>query len=91
MVKKSQQEQIDEVERRLARKFPQLSMGLIATAVEDAHLRLHDSAISDYIPLLVERRAHDELALVAVEPELSVELASLASDSDTSAELVSTA
>jgi hypothetical protein len=88
VVKRSQQEHIDEVERRLVRKFPHLSTGLIATAVEDAHVRLQHSAITDYIPLLVERRAHNELALLASQPDLSIEFASLVSDPDVSTELV---
>ena len=32
------------------------------------------SAIRDYIPLLVERRAHKELALLAANPDRSLEL-----------------
>jgi hypothetical protein len=45
-------------------------MGLIATAVEDAYMHLGQSVIRDYIPLLVERRAHNELLVPASDPNL---------------------
>ena len=50
MLKKSEPELIDEVERRLVCKFAQLPVGLIATTVEDAHMRFEQSVIRDYIP-----------------------------------------
>jgi hypothetical protein len=75
MLKQSERELIDAVERRLVSKFAQLPAGLIATAVEDAHMRFEQSVIRDYIPLLTERRAHNELARIASDPDLSIELA----------------
>ena len=75
MLKKSEPQLIDEVERRLVSKFAQLPVGLIATTVEDAHMRFGQSVIRDYIPLLTERRAHNELARLASDPDLWIELA----------------
>jgi hypothetical protein len=43
---------------------------LIATLVEDAHMRFEQSVIRDYIPLLIERRAHNELARLFSNPDL---------------------
>ena len=74
MLRKSESDRIDEVERRLVRKFAQLPVGLIATAVEDAYLRFEDSLIRDYVPLLVERRAHNELARLALDHDPSIEI-----------------
>jgi hypothetical protein len=70
MAKKSERELVDEVVERLGGKFPQLPVGLIATAVEDAYMHLGQSVIRDYIPLLVERRAHNELLVPAANPNL---------------------
>ena len=69
MLKKSEPELIDEVERRLVCKFAQLPVGLIATTVEDAHMRFEQSVIRDYIPLLTERRANNELVRLASDPD----------------------
>ena len=84
MSKKNERELIEEVEQRLVRKFAHLSAGLIATAVDDAYLRFESSLIRDYIPLLVERRAHNELASITPDSDLSVELAQLTSDPELS-------
>ena len=56
-------------------KFAQLSARLIATAVDDAHMRFERRVICDCIPLLTERRAHNELARIASDPDLTLELA----------------
>ena len=69
MLKKSEPELIDEVERRLVCKFAQLPVGLIAITVEDAHMRFEQSVIRDYIPLLTERRANNELVRLASDPD----------------------
>ena len=74
VAKKSERELLDEVVRLLEGKFVQLPVGLIATVIEDAYMHFEQSAIRDYILLLVERRAHKELARLASDPALSVEL-----------------
>lgn len=60
--------------RLLVGKSSQLPVGLIATVVEDAYMHFEQSVIRDYIPLLVERRAHNELARLASDLDLSIEL-----------------
>ncbi|KUI33164.1 hypothetical protein AU196_12780 [Mycobacterium sp. IS-1742] len=60
---KSERELIDEVKDRLVAKFAEVPEGRIAIAVEDAYADFTDSLIRDFIPLLVERRACDELRL----------------------------
>ncbi|MEV3903102.1 hypothetical protein AB0K11_12335 [Mycobacterium sp. NPDC050551] len=56
---------IDDVEHRLVEKFAEIPAGLVATTVDDAYRRFEHSVIRDFIPLLVERKVSDELALVA--------------------------
>ena len=75
MAKKSERELIGEVVQRLMGEFSRLPVGQIATAVEDAYMHFEQSVIRDYIPLLVERRTRNELALLAANPDLSFELA----------------
>jgi hypothetical protein len=74
MIEKSERELLAETVQRLEGRFPQLSGGLIATAVDDAHEHFEQSRVRDFVLLLVERRAHDELALLAANPDLSIEL-----------------
>ncbi|MBV8346686.1 MAG: hypothetical protein JOZ49_03845 [Mycolicibacterium sp.] len=58
----SEKSAIDEVQRRLARKFSHLPPDLITTAVAQAHARFEQSPVRDFVPLLVERRARQELS-----------------------------
>ena len=53
---------IAEVERRLTSKYAQLLPDRIASAIQNAHTRFEQSPIRDFVPLLVERHAHAELA-----------------------------
>ena len=68
MIKKSERELLAEAAQRLEGKFPQLPGGLITTAVDDAHTHFEQSTVRDFILLLVERRAYNELALLAADP-----------------------
>ena len=74
VAKKSERELLDEVLQRAVGKFSQLPPGVIAAVVEDTWMDFAHSVIRDYIPLLVERRAHKQLALLAADPDRSVEL-----------------
>jgi hypothetical protein len=74
VAKKTERELLDDVVQRLVGKLPELPVGLIATAVEDAHQYFEQSRVRDFILLLVERRARIDLAMRAANPELSVEL-----------------
>lgn len=59
--KKSERELIDDVRNRLVAKFAEVPEGRVTIAVEDAYAGFADRHIRDFIPLLVERRAVDEL------------------------------
>jgi hypothetical protein len=56
---------IDEVERRLIRKYTEVPPDQVSSVVETAHARFERSRIRDFVPLLVERRAGQELAAAA--------------------------
>ena len=66
---------IDEVERRLGEKYTALPSDQIAAVVQHAYARFQSSRVRDFIPLLVERRAHEELEELSV---LSPDLAAVA-------------
>jgi hypothetical protein len=63
---------IGDVERRLAKKYAALPQDHIAAVVQHAYARLHSSRVRDFIPLLVERRADEELEELSVlRPDLA--------------------
>jgi len=62
MAEISEQLLIAEVERRLTNKYAQLPPDRISSAIQNAHARFEQSPIRDFVPLLVKRRAHAELA-----------------------------
>lgn len=55
---------IGDVERRLARKYAALPHDHIAAVVQHIYARFRNSRVRDYIPLLVERRADEELSVL---------------------------
>lgn len=61
----SERQLIDEVERRLIQKYAGLPPDQVLSAVQQAHARFEQSPIRDFVPLLVERRAGQELAAAA--------------------------
>ena len=58
----SEAAQIDQVRERLVRKVSHVPKDQISTTVAQAHARFEHSRVRDFIPLLVERRAHTQLA-----------------------------
>lgn len=52
---------VDEVARRLAIRFPQISSDTVSRTVKDAHAEFANSRIRDFVPLFVERNARDHL------------------------------
>lgn len=52
---------IEDIERRLAKKYPALPPDHIAAVVEHVHAQFQASTVRDFVPLLVERRADEEL------------------------------
>ena len=63
---------ISDVERRLAEKYSALPLDHITAVVRHAYSQFESSRVRDFIPLLVQRRADEELE------ELSVLLPDLA-------------
>jgi hypothetical protein len=63
---------IGEVEQRLAEKYADLPHGHIAAVVQHAYARFRSSRVRDFVPLLVERRADEELEeLSMLRPDLA--------------------
>lgn len=54
--------QIDAVQRRLAQKYAQLLQTHVAAVVEHTYGLFTQCTLRDFVPLLVERRASEELA-----------------------------
>ncbi len=61
-VPQEERAQIDAVQRRLAHKYAQLSHSHVAAIVEHTYGRFNQCTVGDFVPLLVERRAREELA-----------------------------
>jgi hypothetical protein len=61
-VPQEERAQIDAVERRLAQKYAELPHDHVASVVQHADARFIESKLRDFVPLLVERRAGEELA-----------------------------
>jgi hypothetical protein len=55
---------IDDVERRLADKYAAFSAEYVAAVVQHVYARFDWSPVRSFIPLLVERRAAEELSLL---------------------------
>jgi hypothetical protein len=63
---------LGDVERRLAKKYAALPHDHVAAVVEHAYARFRRSRVRGFIPLLVERRADEELEeLSALRPDLA--------------------
>jgi hypothetical protein len=60
--------QIDAVQRRLAQKCAELPHDHVAAVVKQVYARFNESTVRDYVPLLVERRAGEELTKVCGGP-----------------------
>ena len=52
---------IDDVERRLAEEYAAFSADYVAAVVQNVYARFDRSRVRGFIPLLVERRAAEEL------------------------------
>ena len=63
---------IGDVERRLAKKYTALPHDHVTAVVQHAYARFRSSRVRDFIPLLVERRADEELEELSVlRPDLA--------------------
>lgn len=52
---------IDDIERRLAEEYSAFSADYVAAVVKHVYARFDSSRVRGFIPLLVERRAAEEL------------------------------
>ncbi|MBA0046625.1 three-helix bundle dimerization domain-containing protein [Mycobacterium sp. NPDC050853] len=51
---------------QLQGRYPSLTRDVVEAVVRAEHSRFDESRLRDYVPLLVERRAREELALLSV-------------------------
>ena len=61
-VPQEERARIDAIEHRLAQKYLELPHDHVAGVVQHVYARFNQSKLRDYVPLLVERRAAEELA-----------------------------
>jgi hypothetical protein len=62
-VPQEERAQIDAIQRRLVQKYVQLPPDHVADVVQRVFESFNQSKLRGYVPLLVERRAGEELAL----------------------------
>jgi hypothetical protein len=65
VIELSEQTIINQLTERLVRKYPAVPPDTVATVVRGIHARFDGRPLRDYVPLLVERRAHSELVKVS--------------------------
>jgi hypothetical protein len=68
---------IRDLERRLAEKYADLPVDHVTAVIRHAYSRFESSRVRDFIPLLVQRRADEELEELSV---LRPDLAAVALD-----------
>ena len=61
-VPQEERAKIDAVQRRLVQKYADLPHDHIAAVIRHVYARFNQSTVRDYVPLLVERRANEQLA-----------------------------
>ena len=61
MTRDEEDRAIEQVTHRLMTRFHELSPNLVSTTVQRLHTQFADSRIRDFIPLLVERTAREQL------------------------------
>jgi hypothetical protein len=67
-----ERELIDGVERRLAEKYAAFPVDHVSAVVRHAYAQFQSSRVRDFIPLLVQRRADEELEELSVlRPDLA--------------------
>ena len=61
VIELSEQTVIEQLVVRLTSRYPTISQYTVATVVRDVHSRFEGRPLRDFIPLLVERNARNEL------------------------------
>jgi hypothetical protein len=62
---KDEEREIDDVVDRLAGRFPSVDRALVDEIVHDEFHQLDGGRVRDFVPVLVERAAHDRLRKMA--------------------------
>ncbi len=75
MIELSEQQIIDGVAGRLTRKYPSVPADTVSAVVRQVHARFDGRPVREYVPLLVERFAAQELELLALTPEIEADQA----------------
>ncbi len=76
MIELSEQQIIAGVADRLTTKYPTVSAEIVTAVVRGVHARFHGRPVREYVPLLVERFAGQELELlVLTAPEATADQA----------------
>ncbi|OBG28079.1 three-helix bundle dimerization domain-containing protein [Mycobacterium sp. E3198] len=65
MIELNEQQIIDGVADRLTRKYPSVSGETVTAVVRDVHARFDGRPVREYVPLLVERFAGQEVGSLA--------------------------
>ncbi|SPM27140.1 uncharacterized protein RMCN_0672, partial [Mycobacterium terramassiliense] len=66
VIELSEQQIIAGVADRLTRKYPTFPVETVTAVVRDAHARFDGRPVREYVPLLVERFAGQELEYLAI-------------------------
>jgi hypothetical protein len=61
VIELSEQTVIDQLVVRLTSRYPTISESTVASVVDDIHARFDGRPLRDFVPLLVERNAKNEL------------------------------
>jgi hypothetical protein len=66
VIESSEQTIIDQVADRLTRKYPTIPPDTLTAVVRGVHARFEGRPVREYVPLLVERFAGNELDLLSL-------------------------
>ena len=64
MIAIGERQAFERVRSRLVERFPQVPLETVRRTVQDVHAGF-DDRVCDFIPILVEREAHDRLVVLA--------------------------
>ena len=72
VIELSEQTVIDEVVARLSSRYPAISKETVESIVQDVYARFDGRPLRDYVPLLVERNAKNELEQLGGDADCSL-------------------
>lgn len=61
MIQISEETLLEDIERRLIGQFPRVAAEVVDELVRHEHARFNASRIRDFVPVLVEKNARDQL------------------------------